>query len=165
MDTVFSQVTNVQKFQLSGLLFASISTSQRFGYLLFEYWADMPEIQQVWVLDGCVISDTTYGSVTSASGLPQRPSALTLYPNYPNPFNPSTRIRYTLPVSTHVTLVIYDILGQEVIRLVDNTESVGMHEVTWNGISRNGQAVASGLYFYRLTTPTASLVRKMNLSR
>ncbi len=65
--------------------------------------------------------------------------------NYPNPFNPTTTIKYELPTSSHVTLKIYDLLGQVVRTLTDNTEPAGYKQIEWNAAS-----VASGVYFYRL---------------
>jgi hypothetical protein len=70
--------------------------------------------------------------------------------NYPNPFNPSTTIGYTLSTVGHVTLKIYNILGQEVVTLVDEDQVPGTHSVVWNGKSTNGSQVCSGVYFYRV---------------
>ena len=76
--------------------------------------------------------------------------------NYPNPFNPTTVIKYEVPKETHVTITIYDVLGRKVETLVDGIETAGIHEVTYDG-----SRLASGVYFYRLTTPTYSKVMKM----
>lgn len=78
--------------------------------------------------------------------------------NYPNPFNASTTISYNLPISGHTTLEIYNIQGQRVETLVDNTQSAGQYSVVWNA----GQ-VPSGLYFYRLTIDNKSVTNKMTL--
>ncbi len=78
--------------------------------------------------------------------------------NYPNPFNPTTVIKYEIPKDTHVTLRVYDVLGRMVVTLVDGEETMGVHEVTFDG-----SRFASGVYFYRLTTPTHSNVMKMLL--
>jgi hypothetical protein len=71
-------------------------------------------------------------------------AAVELFPNYPNPFNPSTTISYALSRPTNVTLSIFNILGQEVALLVNQWQEAGTHRVTWNG------TVHSGVYFYRL---------------
>lgn len=73
-----------------------------------------------------------------------------LFQNFPNPFNPMTRISYDLPVRSRVTLVVYNILGQEVVRLVDGEQDAGFFELIWNGKNRFGLAVASGVYIYRM---------------
>ena len=96
------------------------------------------------------------------------PPAFRLEQNFPNPFNPSTTIRYSLPSGGRVGLVIYDLLGREVSRLVDREEAEGIHQVTWNGRDRGGNRLASGVYVYRMThtDPTGArsvLARKLIL--
>lgn len=86
-----------------------------------------------------------------------------LHQNYPNPFNPSTTIRYSLPTRGKVSLTIYNLLGQTIQTLTDQTESAGEHEVTWDGRDVSGEPVASGVYLYRLTTDNGTLSRKMLL--
>jgi hypothetical protein len=85
--------------------------------------------------------------------------------NQPNPFNPVTTIAYSVPGTGHVTLDIYDIAGRCVVRLVDGVQTAGAHTEKWNGLDRAGSPVASGAYFYRMTTEGRSLVRKMLLVR
>ncbi|MFQ6608857.1 MAG: T9SS type A sorting domain-containing protein [Fidelibacterota bacterium] len=76
------------------------------------------------------------------------PLSFALHQNYPNPFNPSTTIRFDLPEATDVELIIYDILGRKVQALVSGQLVSGKHEVMWNASN-----VASGVYYYQLTTP------------
>lgn len=73
-----------------------------------------------------------------------------LYPNYPNPFNPLTVIKYQLPVNSEVLLKIYNVLGQEVRTLVAEYQSAGYKQVMWDGKNNHGDAVPSGIYIYRL---------------
>ncbi len=80
----------------------------------------------------------------------------TLSQNYPNPFNPTTVIDYTIPKDSHVTLKIYDVLGQEVRTLVDEDQQVGRYSVNFNGSS-----LASGVYFYRLVAGSHVITKKM----
>jgi hypothetical protein len=78
------------------------------------------------------------------------PAQLALEQNYPNPFNPSTTITYALPRQSHVALTVYNILGQEVVRLLDEIQEPGRKSVMWNGRDAAGSSVSSGVYFYRL---------------
>ncbi|MFN0158151.1 MAG: T9SS type A sorting domain-containing protein [Bacteroidota bacterium] len=78
------------------------------------------------------------------------PDGFSLSQNYPNPFNPSTTIRYNLPRESRVVLIMYDILGREVTRLVDGIEEAGAKQLVWSGLNHHGSSVASGIYFYRL---------------
>lgn len=78
------------------------------------------------------------------------PTDFVLEQNYPNPFNPTTQIRYGLPVESRVTLTVYNVMGQEVARLVDGVQNAGFHDVSWNGTSTSGSLVSSGVYFYKL---------------
>lgn len=79
------------------------------------------------------------------------PKDFSLSQNYPNPFNPSTKIMYALPVKSRITMVIYNILGQEVRTLLSRKDQeVGIHHVEWNGVDGLGRAVSSGVYLYRM---------------
>ncbi|MFA5728138.1 MAG: right-handed parallel beta-helix repeat-containing protein [Candidatus Neomarinimicrobiota bacterium] len=78
------------------------------------------------------------------------PSEYRLLNNYPNPFNPTTTIAYDLPEESYVILTIYDIVGREIIRLVDNIQPAGSLKVTWHGKNGFGQIVPSGIYLYSL---------------
>jgi hypothetical protein len=81
------------------------------------------------------------------------PGDFQLYGNYPNPFNPSTHIVYTLSKADRVTLIVYNALGQHVLTLVENElQSAGMHTVAWHGRDQWGNIASSGVYFYRLVT-------------
>ncbi|NLI16035.1 MAG: T9SS type A sorting domain-containing protein [candidate division Zixibacteria bacterium] len=86
------------------------------------------------------------------------PVQYSLLENYPNPFNSSTTIRYTIPTASPVTLDIYDILGRKVQTLLDISQPAGEYRVIWNA-----NKVGSGVYFYRLTTDSNSISRPMIL--
>ena len=94
-----------------------------------------------------------------------RPLSFALEPNYPNPFNPHTMVRYALPEAQQVRLEIYDLLGQKVRTLVDGAQPPGSYRLVWDGRNDRGLAVASGVYFYRLKTPQFRHTRKMLLLR
>jgi hypothetical protein len=91
------------------------------------------------------------------------PDALALHQNYPNPFNPVCTIQYDLPQGTDVTLVIYDILGREVVRLLDSYTEPGYLQAQWDGRDARGQETSSGIYIARLVTPEYSKSIKMVL--
>jgi hypothetical protein len=83
--------------------------------------------------------------------------------NYPNPFNPVTIIPLSLPQSAHVTIQVINVVGQTVATLVDGEMAAGEHTFQWNGVGGNGQAVASGVYFYRVCIGDVTETKKMIL--
>lgn len=91
------------------------------------------------------------------------PDGYELFSNYPNPFNPSTIIEYALPVRSDVTVTVFNVLGQHVKTLVNETQSSGVHSVEWDGADENGNSSASGVYYYRVKTHDFSKARKMVL--
>lgn len=96
------------------------------------------------------------------SGIPVRHQ---LHQNTPNPFNPRTVIRYSLPMDTRAMLVIYDTRGRHVRTLVDGDQAAGTVEIIWDGKDDEGRVVASGSYIYQLRTPIFIQSRKMTLVR
>jgi hypothetical protein len=92
------------------------------------------------------------------------PTVSALWQNYPNPFNPETIIGFDLVEESMVTVTIYDVTGQIVATLAEgNTMRAGHHEIVWNGLSRSGIKVASGVYFYQLQTSRFTSVKRMTL--
>jgi flagellar hook assembly protein FlgD len=95
------------------------------------------------------------------------PTEYGLDPNYPNPFNPTTVINYALPRESRVTLRIYNIIGQKVVTLVEETRGAGYYEVLWDGRNEAGVSISSGVYFFRIdAVPTGggspfTQIRKM----
>jgi hypothetical protein len=87
---------------------------------------------------------------------PVKPSAVparfALHSATPNPFNPNTTITFDVPEQTHILLVVYNLIGQEVARLVDAVKPPGRYTVIWDGRDARRHAVSSGVYLYRLTT-------------
>lgn len=86
----------------------------------------------------------------------QAPSVFRLEQNFPNPFNPATTIRYSLPVTAHVTLKVHDVLGREVSTLVNRTEEAGSHQVLFDATN-----LASGVYFYRISAGNFEAVKRL----
>ncbi len=100
--------------------------------------------------------------VASAVG-DQMASAYRLNANYPNPFNPSTTISFNLPREEQIEISVYAVDGAKVATLASEVMTAGDHSVVWMGKDSNGASVASGAYFYRLTTPSYSETRVMTL--
>lgn len=95
----------------------------------------------------------------------QTPSVLALHSNYPNPFNPSTTINFSLPKTAPVKLVIYNIRGQKVKELLNESLEYGNHNVVWNGRDDSNRPVASGVYFARLEQSGVTKISKMMLMK
>ena len=135
-------------------------------------------------LDTTAVSGTAYSYVLEAIGpgntpiaAPSQSASITYSPssnpifqfslkqNFPNPFNPSTRIEFDLRHASQVRLTIYNVLGQEVNELVNEQRSTGHYQETWDGTDASGKSLPSGFYFYRLNAGTFIAVRKMLLMR
>jgi len=95
-------------------------------------------------------------SVINNSGI--IPTTYNLYQNYPNPFNPSTTIRFDIPKATYTKLIIYDVLGREVMKLIDEKVEAGSYDISWDGSN-----FASGTYIYKLVTNDFTDIKKMIL--
>lgn len=89
------------------------------------------------------------------------PTILRLLQNYPNPFNPSTTIAVDIPERMNVRLEIFDVKGQLVNTLFHGELNQGTTRFMWNGMNSSGRLIASGIYFYKLTTPNNSMTKKM----
>jgi hypothetical protein len=111
------------------------------------------------------IPSTAQVSLTTTNTLPVAGYRYALHPSRPNPFNPLTTISFELAEAVEVKLVVYDLRGQMVTTLLDQSLPAGPHRVTWNGRNGRGREVASGEYFYRLTAGTFTAKRKMTLLR
>lgn len=91
------------------------------------------------------------------------PSTYSLFQNYPNPFNPVTSIDYNLPRQSHVTIEIFNLTGQLVRKLVDETKAAGEYRIEWDGRDSNNRQLATGIYFYRLRAGDYVETREMLL--
>ena len=101
------------------------------------------------------LSKKASGSISADISIPKKYS---LSNNYPNPFNPETKINFVLPEDGLTKLLIYDLRGREVARLIDRNLNAGEHSVSWNA-----SRFASGIYFYRLTSGDFVSTKKMVL--
>ena len=102
-----------------------------------------------WYLDNLVIHvDTPQLAVNQNDWI--LPTGFELGQNFPNPFNPQTTIQFALPVNSDLSIVVYDLLGREVVRLIDGYREPGYRQVDWNGRTAAGKEVPSGIYIVRM---------------
>jgi hypothetical protein len=135
---------------------SSKAATTALGGLAWSVWTDVRTGKsQVW-LERIDYTQTSVQQEEKKSGL----LPFSLQQNYPNPFNPSTTITYQLPVRSHVTLIVFDVLGREVATLVGGVEESGPKSVQWNA-----SGVAGGVYLCRLTAGEIVLTRKLLLLR
>ncbi len=132
------------------------------GYNTVNGWFSNPELntnnQWVYRLDfQCKTSNDLF--VTDDVS----PKVFALHQNYPNPFNPITSFRYELPKQSHVTIVIYDMLGREVMTLVNTTEDAGFKSVQWDATDSFGKPVSAGVYLYQIKAGDFRQTKKMVL--
>lgn len=103
------------------------------------------------------------GTGVNDGGTSSLPKVFSLDQNYPNPFNPSTQILFGLPRAAQARIDIYNVLGAQIRTLVNQRMEAGYHRITFDGRSADGRALASGIYFYRLSTSEFTQSRKMVL--
>jgi hypothetical protein len=128
--------------------------ADKFGVVTFQGEASMPV-----GLTGAIIDGKTYGTIVSIDDEPNPPPInFTLENNYPNPFNATTRISYTLPRRTEVRLKVFDILGRLTTQLVNEEQESGWYEIIFNADN-----LSSGIYFYSLTAESRTITKSMLL--
>jgi hypothetical protein len=140
----------------SSSVFLATKNNVTYNYLLDTLWVRFltsDRFYSKWTRE----PRTIVGVDESREGIP---GTFALYQNYPNPFNPTSTIRYDLPHSSDVAIKLYDVLGREVSTLVNEKQEAGYRQVTWDATN-----VASGMYFYRLSTTDFVQTRKLLLLR
>jgi methionine-rich copper-binding protein CopC len=168
------EVPSVKNATETKIAYADIYASMDQSAL--SHWTDESEITGEWGISACAgmycvppsngpFTMTIKENVLSLNGDRQLPSAFNLQQNYPNPFNPVTSINYQLASDTHVTLTVYDIMGQKIRTVVSEDQSAGFRSVVWNGKDNYNNPVSSGVYFYRLHAGNYIQTRKMILMR
>ena len=145
-------------------LVAYADSTVRIGFYFLsrrDYWGT-PSEDLGWYIDDIRIQ----GTVTDVLGEGGRvPARIQLAQNVPNPFNPSTRIDFSLPAECRVELAVFDVAGRRVKTLAAGVLSAGPHQRGWDGRDEAGAKVASGLYIYRIRTPEGVLARRMVMTR
>ncbi|MBI2501708.1 MAG: T9SS type A sorting domain-containing protein [Candidatus Latescibacteria bacterium] len=114
----------------------------------------------VGILDSALLS-----RMTAVLEEERTPAAFALAQNFPNPFNPATTIAYQVGREGAVELAVFDLAGARIRTLVSAPQPTGRHTVQWDGTDARGQQAASGIYFYRLSTPQGQKVKRMVLAR
>lgn len=159
--------TTVQPFQTESFLLDTIPSGS--GTFFFEGFQVRFRSQctrsVIGYIDDWFIDDFSLGFPVSVAPTADIPLEIQLHQNFPNPFNPGTSIRFDLPRSGPSRLVVYDVLGRLVAKLVEGYKSAGVHEVSWDGKDIHGQPIGSGLYFYRLEAEGYSIAKKMMVVR
>lgn len=113
------------------------------------------------IKDAVIQSRQKYQEIlfTDMKDVEEKPNTFELFQNYPNPFNPETKISYSIPNDSHVLLKIYDMLGREVLTLVDDYQKAGYHSLRFK--AEKPYIEASGIYFYRIQAGNYISVKKM----
>jgi len=163
-DTIFGITTTVKRFTQYFVFGAEFEVSRGFGRTLHIRYEDDPCYPQLYVvvtrLVYALIDGEEYGTLVGVEEEPPVPNQFSLEQNFPNPFNPATTIRYSLPAALVASLKIFNLLGEEVATLVSGPQDAGWHEVEWNATGR-----PSGVYFFRLTAPGYVDTKKLVLLR
>jgi len=130
----------------------------------FTLRVDGVETKEPFTFNGATGSMMQIGGLTAKGNSDgSLPTSYSLSQNYPNPFNPITTISFTLPTTANARIEVYNILGGLVAAPFDGVAQSGRNEVVWDGTNSAGQAVASGVYFYRLKTDSFVETKKMTL--
>ncbi len=154
-------------FDLSTLRSIQLDTKEG-GQFTSYPWPDggNPVGRADYLIDELVLTLNEGSGVNAIDGTETvMPLTYSLADNFPNPFNPTTNITYAIPASNHVTIKIYNSLGQTVKTLVDQYMSAGTYQITWDGTNLNGVTVPSGVYFYQMQSSHFNVTKKMLLMK
>jgi hypothetical protein len=160
----------------AGLAFLdkNVTTGTDYWYAVTAYddgtqnWAEPGkalESAYFWCWTGFTSKGVTAPTLDGVGVTVARADRFALEQNAPNPFNPSTTIRFAVPANGNVRLTVFDVNGRIVRTLVDGNATAGNHEVVWDGLDMSGRSVASGVYIYRLTGANNEITRRMTLVR
>jgi hypothetical protein len=159
---IFGKSREVMKFDFGGVVFGEEDTIWNYGASLVKGIGIIEEHYfdgGYRALQGAVIDGVQYGTIVSVDELIETiPKEIELYQNFPNPFNPETRIRYEINKNTNVSIKIFNILGEEITTLIDDYYQPGSYEVEFNA-----SQLSSGVYIAVLQTEETMLTRTMLL--
>lgn len=150
--TGFNVQTNDLAFDETGALYGVIGGATQVGKLISidRTTAVGTEIGETGFANLQALAYRINGSVSSADEKDIIPTEFALKQNYPNPFNPTTKIEFSLPVAADVELIVYNILGQQVARLINEQRSAGNHSIFWKADDSKGMKLSSGIYLYKI---------------
>ena len=142
-------------------------------YLHLEGLSNVSGVWDVLATDGISTVQSSNGSynltldASSVSTVDEKmiPMDFALHSNFPNPFNPTTTIKYDLPENGSVSLMIYDIMGREIRHLVNETQNAGFKAIMWDGTNNYGHQVGTGMYLYQIKAGSFVQTRKMILMK
>ncbi len=142
----------------------AINSQSRNDYEWVDNQIQGNQIYYYWLADVSTDGVVQFSEASKAIGI-AKPEAYSLSQNFPNPFNPSTNIKYTLKDDGNVKLAIFNIRGQLVRTLVDARQSAGEYTQVWNGQDNNGTVLPSGIYFYTIQVNEFKITKKMSFTK
>ena len=163
--SVFGTQSKNYTYRLDGLMVHYITLSDKFGPVRMGSPGEPPGTADMHSTTiGCIISGESYGLILSIREKHSDFENYLLYQNYPNPFNPTTKISYSLSQPGRVSIIIYDVLGKEVSKLVDEYKTGGNYSRNFNA-SNLQSGYSSGVYFYQMRANGSVHTKKMILLR
>ncbi|HAF78089.1 MAG TPA: hypothetical protein DCG42_12305, partial [Maribacter sp.] len=130
------------------------------NYYVFDTYEEEIEYLKSWTAERLQWMDQEMLSTADVSFIPKE---YRLYDAYPNPFNPITNIGYEIPKKGHVSVLIYDMLGNRVRTLANGIQEASNASIIWNGRDDGGELVSAGVYIYQIQSGTFSQTKKMVL--
>ncbi len=154
-----------EKVQITDKMIEGAMNSQsRHEYTFTDRNIDDQVVYYYWLADIALDGQVTFNGPRTAVAV-AKPTEYLLAQNYPNPFNPSTSISYTLKDNGQVKLAVFNIRGQLIRSLVDQSQMAGQYSIEWDGRDANGSVVPTGTYFYSLEINGFKAVRRMTMAK
>ena len=124
-------------------------------------FADLRTLESIDISVPATVVVRAGAHVLATDEIGNLPDEYSLFPNYPNPFNPTTTVRYNLPESNHVSMIVYDVRGRVVATLIDKRQVAGYHSIQWNGVNADGALMSTGLYLCQIEAGSFTKTIKM----